>query len=192
MRTIQERLDCLRMSIQEQDFLTGKGLSNEVNIRIFCYDPADEIIVQHFMEQLTSDQSLRCRPIERNLYRIFLSICDDLDILDAVEEMEEEDGGNYLLNELHSSAGTDEFIEKINDTPHQEGDVLILTGIGDVFPFMRVHTLLEAIQKYYADIPILVMYPGKFDGHQLRLFGRLRPSDYYRAFSMVQEQEREA
>ena len=37
MSDIKERLDILRGNIQEEDFLLGKGLSNEVNIRMFCY-----------------------------------------------------------------------------------------------------------------------------------------------------------
>ena len=45
---IKERLDKVRVLIQKSDFLEGKGLSNEVNIRIFCYDPEDEMIVRHF------------------------------------------------------------------------------------------------------------------------------------------------
>ena len=57
--------------------------------------------------------------------------------------------------------------------------------IGDVFPFMRVHALLEALQPQFSDIPILVMYPGKFDGYHLTLFDRLKPNDYYRAFNIV-------
>ena len=40
---LMERLDNLRALIQEPDFLAGKGLSNEVIIRIFCYDPKDEM-----------------------------------------------------------------------------------------------------------------------------------------------------
>ena len=52
MSDIKERLDILRGNIQEEDFLLGKGLSNEVNIRMFCYDAKDEMIVQHFVEQL--------------------------------------------------------------------------------------------------------------------------------------------
>ena len=89
------------------------------------------------------------------------------------------------MEQLHSAVGEGEFIEKIQYSPHEPGDVLLLTGVGDVFPFMRVHTLLEALQPYFSDIPILVMYPGEFDGRQLRLFGRLQPSDYYRAFNVI-------
>ena len=58
MSNIKERLDQLRSLIQDPDFLAGKGLSNEVNIRIFCYDAEEELTVQHFVEQIKTDQSL--------------------------------------------------------------------------------------------------------------------------------------
>jgi hypothetical protein len=99
--------------------------------------------------------------------------------------MEESDGGIFLLEQLHSAVGEGEYIEKIQYSPHEKGDVLMLTGVGDVFPFMRIHTLLEALQPYFSDIPILVLYPGEFDGHHLKLFNRLQPNDYYRAFNII-------
>ena len=104
--------------------------------------------------------------------------------MEAIPEMEEADGSVFLLEQLHSAIGEGEFIDKIQYGPHQRGDVLVLTGVGAVFPFMRVHSLLEALQPYFSDIPILVMYPGEFDGHYLKLFGRLTPNDYYRAFNV--------
>ena len=185
MQTLKQRLDLLREEIQKEDFLNGKGLSNEVNIRIFCYDASEEMIVTHFLEQLKTDQSLNCRLIECNLYKMFLSICNDLDITEAIPEMEISDGADFLLEQLHAAAGEKEYIQRINYQPHKKGDVLLLSGIGDVFPFMRVHSLLEALQPYFSDIPILVMYPGDFDGHYLQLFGRLKPNDYYRAFNII-------
>ena len=57
METIKERLDNLRIHIQEPEFLEGKGLSNEVNIRMFCYDAVDELIVKQFIEQITTELS---------------------------------------------------------------------------------------------------------------------------------------
>lgn len=184
MGDLKERLDLLRTEIQKDEFLDGKGLSNEVNIQIFCYDAADEMTVSHFLQQLRMDQTLRCHLIECDLYKTFLSICDDMDIAEAIPEMEEADGTEFLLEQLHSAIGEGEFIEKIQYEPHRRGDVLLITGVGDAFPFMRVHSLLEALQPHFSDIPILVMYPGEFDGHYLKLFGRLKPNDYYRAFNL--------
>lgn len=185
MSHIEERLDHVRTLIQEPEFLEGKGLSNEVNIRIFCYEPEDEMAVRHFAEQLETDHSLSCRLRICNLYQIFLSICEDMDIIDAIPEMEAEDGSIFLLEQLHSAIGEGEFIDKIQYELHENADVLMLTGVGEVFPFMRIHTLLEALQPHFSDIPILVMYPGEFDNYHVKLFNRLQPNDYYRAFNVV-------
>ena len=113
MSDIKERLDKVRALIQKQEFLEGKGLSNEVNIRIFCYEPENEMVVRHFVNQLETDQSLDCHLIVCNLYKIFLSICDDMDITDAIPDMEEADGSAYLLEQLNSAIGNGEFIDKI-------------------------------------------------------------------------------
>ena len=60
----------------------------------------------------------------------------------------------------------------------------MISGVGSVFPFLRMHTLLEAIQTAFSDIPVVLLYPGTYDGHEMRLFGRLAPSPYYRAFNV--------
>ena len=182
---IAERLDKVRTLIQKPEFLEGKGLSNEVNIRIFCYKPEDEMAVRHFINQVMTDQSLNCNLKVCNLYKTFLAACEDIDILDAIPEMEESDGSDFLLEQLHSAIGENEFIDKIQYEPHQIGDVLVLTGVGEVFPFMRIHSLLEALQPYFSDIPILVFYPGEFDGRHVKLFNRLQANDYYRAFNVI-------
>ena len=69
--------------------------------------------------------------------------------------------------------------------PHSKGDVLLLTGVGEVFPFMRVHSLLEELQVDFDDIPIVVLYPGSFDGRSVVLFNELIPNEYYRAFNII-------
>jgi len=185
MRNINERLDNLKLEIQNPEFLEGKGLSNEVNIRIFCYDAVDEMIVRHFTEQLVVDQSLGCHLVERNLYKVFLSVCDEKRITDKAAQMEEKKGKEILFNNLQKFANNKNFVEKMQYAPHEPGDVLLLTGVGEVFPFMRIHSLLEALQPKFPDIPILVMYPGKYDGRFVRLFDKLEPNPYYRAFNII-------
>lgn len=190
MSDIKERLDILRENIQQEDFLLGRGLSNEVNIRMFCYAAEDEMIVQHFINQLKADQSLNCRLIECNLYEIFLSICDDKRITNSIPSMEERKGKDFILKQMNSVATVGAFIDKMQYESHIKGkDILLLTGVGDVFPFMRVHMLLDALQPHFSDIPILVMYPGKFDGSYMRLFNKLEPNPYYRAFNEIGTEE---
>lgn len=185
MSDVFQRLDELKKQIQEKEFLEGKGLSNEVNIRIFCYDAKDEMVVRHFIEQLVTDQSLECNLIERNLYKVFLSICDDKHVTEKASQMEEKKGKDFLYKNLQKFANNKSFVEKMQYSPHLKGDVLLLTGVGEVFPFMRIHSLLEALQPEFPNVPILVMYPGKFDGRFVRLFDKLEPNPYYRAFNIV-------
>lgn len=185
MSHIEERLDNIKTLIQNPEFLEGKGLSNEVNIRIFCYAPEYEMVVRHFIEQLETNHSLSCCLKIYNLYQVFISICEDMEITEAIPDMELEYGGIFLLEQLHSAISAGDIINKIQYEPHKNGDVLVLTGIGEVFPFMRIHVLLEALQPHFSDIPILVMYPGEFDGHHIKLFNRLQANDYYRAFNVI-------
>lgn len=185
MSDLKERLDHLKMEIQKPEFLEGKGLSNEVNIRIFCYDPAEEMVVRHFVEQIKVDQSLDCNLKECNLYKTFLEICDDKRITKSAPSMEEKKGKEYLIQQIQRFANNKTFVARMQYEPHKCGDVLLLTGVGEVFPFMRIHSLLEALQPEFPDIPILVMYPGKYDGRFVRLFDKLEPNPYYRAFNVV-------
>lgn len=185
MANLLERLDNLRKLIQEPEFLEGKGLSNEVNIRIFCYDPRSEMTVRHFVEKLHADQGLKCRLREYDLYKVFLSICDDKRITDRVAEQEAKKGKAFVLEQLKRLANNNAFVAKMRYEPHQPGDVVLITGVGAAFPFIRVHALLDAMQPFFSDVPVLVMYPGTFDGHYVKLFDRLTPNSYYRAFNVV-------
>lgn len=185
MSELMERLDNLRALIQEPEFLEGKGLSNEVNIRIFCYDPKEEMAIRHFTEKLMTDQSLNCHLIEYNLYRVFLSICDDKRITDRVAQQEEKKGKQFVLDQMKRMANNTVFIRKMQYEPHKPGDVILITGVGEAFPFIRVHALLDAMQPYFSDVPVLVMYPGTFDGRYVKLFDKLTPNPYYRAFNVI-------
>ena len=184
MNDLNERLDELKRLIQSQEFLEGKGLSNEVNIRIFCYEPDKEMTVRHFTEKLVSDSKLACHLKEYNLYKVFLSICDAKRITPRIPQQEEKKGTKFILGQLTRMANNAAFIEKMKEELSDEDEVILLTGVGEVFPFIRVHDLLEAMQPHF-NRPILVMYPGSFDGRYVRLFDKLKPNPYYRAFNVV-------
>ena len=186
MADIKQELDKIKGRLSDPKFLTNKGLSNEVGIHVFCYDPADELIVRDYIERLVNTQSDDFRVIERDMYEIFIEILSDMGILDEVGNMENSNGKEFLLNELQQVADVEAFLEKIDYSPHEHGkDVLFLTGVGKVYPFMRSHIMLNAMQKMFADIPVLMFYPGSFNGQDLNLFERFFDGNYYRAFNLL-------
>jgi hypothetical protein len=99
--------------------------------------------------------------------------------------MEERKGKDHLAEQLQKVATPEAFVEKMQYEPHQKGDVLLITGIGKVYPFMRSHKILDNIQHIFADIPVLMLYPGTFDGQDLGLFGKFLDGHYYRAFNLL-------
>ncbi len=184
MLSITERLDNLKKTIQEDDFLQGKGLSNEVNIRMFCYNAKDEMAVRHFVE-LLKNESLKCNIQIVDLYETFLSICEDKRILDKIPQLEQKRGKDFLETQFEKTCDAKTYAKKIVDNFGEDKELLLITGVGKAFPFMRVHALLNALQEDFNDKPIVVLYPGTFDGHYVKLFNQLKPNEYYRAFNMI-------
>ena len=72
-------------------------------------------------------------------------------------------------------------------------DVLFLTGVGEVFPYIRSHTVLNNLQSKVKEIPTVMFFPGDYlhsddKGASLELFGRLHDANYYRAFNIYEVQ----
>ena len=185
MCDIMNNLNKVSTRLSEEAFLTNKGLSNEVGIHVFCYDPKDELTVRAFFDNLMQQQDVPYRLIERDLYKIFIEICEGKRILKSIPSMEERKGKDHLAEQLQKVATPEAFVKKMQYEPHQKGDVLLITGIGKVYPFMRSHKILDNIQHIFADIPVLILYPGTFDGQDLGLFGKFLDGHYYRAFNLL-------
>jgi hypothetical protein len=185
MDDIMNNLNRVSARLSEEAFLTNKGLSNEVGIHVFCYDPKDELTVRAYFAKLKEQTNVPYRLIECDLYKIFLQICEEKHILKSIPNMEERKGKEYLFEQLQKIATPEAFVEKMKYEPHEKGDVLLITGVGKVYPFMRSHKILDNIQHIFPDIPVLMLYPGTFNGQDLGLFGKFLDGHYYRAFNLL-------
>lgn len=185
MTDIKQELDKIKARISDPNFLSNKGLSNEVGIHVFNYSPQHELIVRDYVERLTKTPSEIYRVIEIDLFKVFIDILADKRVLANVPELEVKRGKDYLLLQLHKIASQEAFIERMKYSPHKPGDVLFLTGVGKVYPFMRSHKMLNSMLKEFIDIPIVMFYPGEFNGQSLILFDKFHDANYYRAFNLL-------
>ena len=189
----EKRCAALRSRLCDADFLSNKGLGNEAGIFTFCYDPTLELEARDFFRRLVADADagklgegeLRAEIHKRNLYDVLLCIADAKRILKKLPAQEEKRGQEGLLKQIQRIATPEAFVSAIDWAPHKLGDVLIITGVGEVYPFMRVHNILNNMQSSFRDIPVVVAYPGTFDGGSLSLFGKLKDGNYYRAFDLI-------
>lgn len=183
---IMQELDRIKDRISDPSFLQNEGLSNEVGIHVFCYDPQDELVVQDYIRRLKNETNTPYRIVECDLYEIFLSLLEDKRVLKSVEGLEDKRGKDYLLSQLQKIATPDAFLARMNYTPHVKGqDVLFMTGIGKIHPFMRSHKMLDSMQHIFEDIPVVMFYPGTFNGQSLNLFNEFLDGHYYRAFNLL-------
>jgi hypothetical protein len=185
MPDIKQELDRIKGRISDPAFLANKGLSNEVGIHVFKYDPKHELIVRDYVERLSATPSDCFRVIELDMYKILLYILEEKHVLNTVPSLEEKKGKEYLLAQLQKIATPEAFLAKMKYSPHERGDVLFLTGIGKVYPFMRSHKMLDSMQQAFSDIPIVMFYPGDFNGQSLILFDKFHDGNYYRAFNLL-------
>ena len=185
MSEIINQLNEVKARFSDEVFLSNKGLSNEVGIHVFCYDPKDEMIVRGFFGDLIREGGQPFRLVECDLYKIFLRICEEKRILKGIPAMEKKKGTSGLLKQLQKVAAPEAFVEKIKYEPHERGDILLITGVGKVYPFMRAHNILDNLQHIFSDIPVVMLYPGKFNGQELSLFDEFNDGNYYRAFNML-------
>ena len=70
-------------------------------------------------------------------------------------------------------------------TPVDEYDAYLIDGVGSAYPIIRTHKLLNVLQPYTGLTPLVLFFPGEYDGQSLRLFGQLSDTPYYRAFRLV-------
>ncbi|MCL2301621.1 MAG: DUF1788 domain-containing protein [Firmicutes bacterium] len=185
MAGIKQELDEIKGRISNAAFLANKGISNEVGIHVFKYAPRHELIVRDYIQRLASAPSDIYHVIERDMYKILLAILEEKRVLGAAPSLEEKKGKEYLLAQLQKVATPEAFLAKMKYEPHQRGDILFLTGVGKVYPFMRSHKMLDSMQQAFSDIPIVMFYPGEFNGQSLILFDKFHDGNYYRAFNLL-------
>lgn len=186
METITGSLDRIKIRLSDPNFLRNQGLSNEVGIHVFCYPPEHEILVQEQIRLLKNETTTPYRIIECDLYEIFLSLLEEKRVLRSVDNLENKRGKTYLLQQLQKIATPEALLAKMDYSPHISGrDVLFLTGIGKIHPFMRSHMMLDSMQHIFQDIPIVMFYPGTFNGQTLSLFDEFLDGHYYRAFNLL-------
>ncbi len=191
MRTIYDRLIEIIPKITDPSFKESKGLGKEVGYHIFDYDPKDEMTVRKhipYIKKEISEKHQSLSIIECNLFKIVLQILEDKGYLEKNFTMEQKRSSNFVLNatrkSLRLTLENDLVINHIRNQAKNH-DILFITGVGEVFPIIRSHVILNNIHRAVDDQPVIMFYPGKYSGQDLQLFSEISDGNYYRAFRLI-------
>jgi hypothetical protein len=187
--SLNERLNKILPRITSDDFLSGSGIGNEIAFYIFDYPPEDELQVRGFLNTLLDHipklkNGLRVKHV--NLFDFVMDYLNSRKLLDKAIQMQRDKGDEALkkalAGPLHESKLGAVFADAVKPLDH---DLVIVSGAGSVWPLMRSHTLLNNLQAVMGQTPLVLFYPGRYDGQSLRLFGKIKSNNYYRAFKLV-------
>lgn len=189
---IQASFDHLLAVISGQRFLQKEGLGNEVPFFICPFEVSVTIEVIKLQKQLVNRlEKSGIRVLEINLYDLSIEILEDRGIWEEITEIESTVSKDQLKELLQGVLDPEAHLvpAMANKLRINEFDVLFLSGIGEVFPYIRSHNVLNNLQSTAKEKPTLMFFPGTYthslaSGASLDLFERLHDDKYYRAFNI--------
>jgi hypothetical protein len=191
MKTIYQRLDEIIPQITKPSFRQNRGLGNEIGYWIFDYDPEHEMLVREhvqFIKQKINHEGSTVHIREFDLYDMMVEILEEKGYLEKAFKMEEVKGSEavYHANKKTLRVATDrDLIIQYMTQRVQPNDIVFITGVGKAYPIIRSHTILNNLHKAIEDVPVVMFFPGSYDGVELVLFNEIKDDNYYRAFPLV-------
>ncbi len=184
-----ERLNAILPRIISDEFLTGSGIGNEIAFHIFDYPPEQELRVRdhiRFLLEQIPKQKLSLRLKHIDLFDLVIAHLQERKLLDRCFKMQKDKGDEPLLRALQPILDAEKIADVFTDAVQpQETDLVLVSGVGSVWPMMRSHNLLNNLHSRMGQVPLVMFYPGKYDGRSLRLFGKVESRNYYRAFQLA-------
>ena len=189
---IQERYQHLLAVMGSERFLKKQGLGNEVPFFICPYKSEEATEMERLKSQIINKLAQKgVEVLDINLYDLAIQILKREGDWDWCMEEEQSISKEELKEELQSMLDVETVLspaieEKMNSSKFQ---VMFISGVGEVFPYIRSHNVLNNLQKTATEKPTVMFFPGEYtysleSGSSLDLFGRLHDDKYYRAFNI--------
>ena len=189
MIELKKRMDKILDRITSEKFLSNSGLGNEIGFYIFDYPPEYEIEVRDHIDFILR-QLPKIKPDLRfkhiNLFSLIIAYLKKRNLLDRVIKTQKEKGDAEVLGAMKGILSADKIAKVfVEEADPENQDLILVSGVGNAFPLLRSHNLLNNLQSLMENKPLVMFFPGVYTGQGLRLFGKLKENNYYRAFQLV-------
>lgn len=189
---IQERYDHLLSVISSERFLKKQGLGNDIPFFICPFPPREAVPMDRMQQQLKNRlQQQGIVILAINLYDLAVEILKKRKIWEHILDIEKDVAKEELTELLQGVLDPEShLVPEIGVKMSQASfDVMFISGVGEVFPYIRSHNVLSNLQSTAKEQPTVMFFPGVYSqslekGASLDLFGRLHDDKYYRAFNI--------
>jgi len=186
LESLEIKYDKLFSNLKKDNFLSMSALGGEIPFYIVPYNPAQENDIVQKTKQLKDRLSLVGISVyEINLFNLSLDMLEERDVLDKITSKEQSLSKAKLFKTLQGVLDSEtKLIPRIEGLAKENpSQMIFLTGVGSVFPYIRSHTILNNLQNSIKDRPTVMFFPGTY-GKDLSLFGKMKDDNYYRAFNL--------
>ncbi len=185
--------DHIISTVSSSSFLEKRGLGNEIPFFICPYNVENSVDMAQSITMITErlQSKYNVSVLSINLYDLSIDILKARSLWDRVIQTEKEYSKTQMKELFQNVLDVNSHIvpkieEKMNSANF---DVLFLHGIGEVYPYIRSHNVLNNLQSKAKDKPTVLFFPGEYShstvgGASLNLFGKLEDDKYYRAFNI--------
>ena len=191
MASLEERLDLVEKIIKQPSFRENKGLGNEVGYYVFDYPAEQELVVRERIQYMKAKNSRGIDGFDLvvfDLYDIVIDLLEREGFLEQCFKFEKKNGMERIVravgNLLQVNDNESLIVKHIQENTPQNA-VVFLIGVGKCYPLLRSHKVLNNLHQAIDRVPVVMFYPGKYDGQELVLFGTIKDDNYYRAFRLV-------
>ena len=199
-KSLTSRLNRIEARVTDEAFLSSEGIGNEIACYIFEYPAEDELQVRDHLQRLEKrfeTHHSKLKVLHLNLFDVVLEYLKERKLYEKTIQSQTKKGDAGLLRMLNGVVKADKICPFIASTyKPSDHDLIFITGIGTAWPMMRAHTLLNGLHSVMDNKPLVLFYPGTFDGTTLRLFGKIETAaskpgtkPYYRAFRLIPGRE---
>jgi hypothetical protein len=179
--------------VSSERFLKNDGLNNEVPFHICPFEAEISPEVTHAVKELTNELTSKgIGVLEISLYNLVIEVLKEEDDWEWLLHKETTLSRDELKGELQGILDTENvlvpaIVKKMQGASFK---VMFITGVGEVFPYIRSHNILNNLQRVAKKQPTLMFFPGKYQhsltsGGSMRLFDKLTDDKYYRAFNIL-------
>ena len=189
MGTLQERLNQIIPRLTSDELLNNQSLSGEIGFYIFDYPPENELEVRDYIQVVLKHISKKkpgIRVKHINLFELLIENLKEAKFFDKAISVQKDKGSQALLKALKGPLDSKKiakvFTAKADPAKH---DLILVSGVGSAWPMLRSHNLLNNLHPVMGSTPLVMFFPGVYTGAGMKLFGRMKESNYYRAFQLV-------
>ena len=190
---INEAYPHLTDVLSSEHFLNMEGLNGDIPFHICPFEPTLQneitVLIKHVKNYLADSQ---VTVLEVNLYDLVIEAMDAEGDLEWWLENEATISKQELKEEIQGIVDAKKTLIPaiVKKMTENQFDILMVTGVGEVFPYIRSSNILEHLQIEAKEKPTLMFFPGQYKhsvekGTSLVLFGTLEDDKYYRAFNIL-------